>query len=321
MSLYAQDDLMEEFLQGIANAADALKSLQVTAACRNQVTYETDDPEIRAQIRRNQRNREQPPEDVFTCVIDGPFTRQEGTKDDIRYVMARNERYAFALTSRDKEQEWSLNWLSECGASEANDAEIHTREQQARAILLGPYHVEGTPLAEAFLSSQFTIKEIERAAVGSRKKVKVTFDFEIEKFDWSFPDAWIICDPERNWIITEFHAQEENGLTHTILYQADVLPSGIPVGVSMTEIRDDPNVFVSPSAEKKRIITRIEGAAEIVGGAPEGDRSAFYLSYYGLDEPTFQTPWYTSGWVLLVIGGIAAAVGLVFLRRFQRRYR
>ncbi len=328
--LHGQDDLMEEFLQGIANAADALESLQVTAVCRNQVTYETDDPEIRAQIRRNLRNRDQPPEDVFTCVIDGPFTRQEGTKDNLRYVMARNERYAFALTSRDQEQEWSLNWLSECGRSEADDAEIHTREQQARAILLGPYWIMGTPLSEVVASPQFIIKNIERVASDGQERVKVTFEYDFlrQKLDVQFRDAWFLCDPTRNWVVTKLHAvvKEDNGQEQstyilTIHCMSHVLSSGIPVGIQVTGIVDTPNVFDSPPGSEQRLITRSQATAEIVDDGEASDRSAFYLSYYGLDEPTFQAPWYTSGWVLLVIGGIVTGTGLILLRRFQKQHR
>ncbi len=318
--------LMDELRSGIAQAAHLPEQAGLNLKCLRTETIVTTDLRERALLIEKYGDSGQPPAEAFECHILGTRALKSGTNQlGLRYIMARNERYAFSLTQPEGHASWSVQFLAETTAPDAQQ-EIRHVETEVKPVVFAPWYVFGVRLSELLDDPRFTIMGIRERHDSGRRLVDVDCEYAQDFGSGRvrrFTNAQFTCDPRNFWAVTHFFAEsfrEENGerpenetgYSWETFIECQRTPDGIPITRSTRRVLSS----VPPDPNNGTItVTNVQ----ILEEKPQPD--CFYLSCYGLDEPTFQTPWYRSGWVLLVIGGIVTGTGLILLRRFQKQHR
>ncbi len=326
-----------EFRRGVLKAAERLETARISGSCtsvRSQLRYsEMTEQRLPPEKKKAYRDayeraiqqyeeRGSTDSETFHWDILGSMTRERGTPHnrEEEYVMARNERYAFAIVRMPPGERYTVRWLEPRERFANSEHDVSAREGETRAFPLAPYYVHDIPLADLIDRPEFLLKSVrETTDDAGRRLVRVEFEYEGPTRTHQFHDAWLECDPEYDWTLTRYQVAippaagfvEAGPMIQRITIESEQRADGLTAGKSL--------VMKNFAMDESEPFSTTRVTVDIDDEPP--DPAVFYLSYYGLDEPTFQAPWYTSGWVLLVIGGIAATVGLVFLRRFQRRYR
>lgn len=151
---------------------------------------------------------------------------------------------------------------------------------------------------------------------GTTELVRVEYDRvvndPIRRRDEHFSDCFLVCDPSREWILTEYggtfhnHINNDNRVFHVKLEYGESV-GGIPIANKISRTSTSPDDPDSTSVG----VTTIEVTSHDV---PEEE---FFLSYYGLPEPNFGRGRFW-GWVWYLIAGI---VCLVVARVIMKRRR
>jgi hypothetical protein len=148
---------------------------------------------------------------------------------------------------------------------------------------------------------------------GSKELVRVEFEYLIDdpvrKKKERFTDGFLVCDPARQWVLTECGANKYNFINKFTSVLTRVLEHGeaigeMPVATKVIQTTRSPDDrYKREAVITLRIISR---------DVPEEE---FYLTHYGLPEPNFGRSWFGT-WVWYLIGGIVCIVtGAILIRR------
>jgi hypothetical protein len=304
-SLWAQEDdpaLRVRFLQGVAQTAAKLenlsfreKAIYVGSAKRNGIPDDIDT-----------RN--------FEMGIRGAYGLETGVNKDTRNVFfrGRNDKYAFSLERTSDGVRTSLQFVEQIGIDPSVDARIAAMEETPRAIALAGYYLWTEPLSKVVESDAFTITRAYDMPSGAEELIRVEFEYIFEdaarKRKHRFTDGFLVCDPAKEWVLTEYGGTNYNLINKstkvlTVVLECAETIGGMPIATKVTQTDSS----LDGNYKGESILTM-----EITDrNVPEEE---FYLSHYGLPEPNFERSWLgTWGWYL--IGGIGCiVVGAITIR-------
>ena len=319
--------LMREFLDGIRHAADLLENVELEGRTTLQQFLTVPNPLAWPQVRRNvgpdsmvEDGVFHYPKNVVEFGICGRMVWVKGRKKGLETILACNERYAFGLSKEAEGGAYVLTQLFRMGTPEAEAAVRESGAVSVRYAVLSPWEFLGWSLAEGVEMGRFIPTEIFNETQAGKRAVRVIVDFIPEGSSETIEGIELVCDPGSHWMIREasWHTQRNPSRPHRlVISDTRSLRSGLDVSV---RVRTD---YVYEGSQNPKTAAECDAVesrhAETDILSESTDPARFYLSYYGLDEPTFQTPWYTSGWVLLVIGCVFTAVGAGLLRSRRNR--
>lgn len=312
-----QDDpaLRDRFLKGVLQTARKVEHLSFRAKCKHSSQMTS----LSERLSKLYAERKIDPDKIdtteFECAIRGPDSLQAGTnKIGNKFYKVRNGRYAFAIERSPVGERTSLQFVEQLGADPSVDAKIAEIETLVRASALGTVYFMSIPLSRLVASELVNIKKVYAIQLGSRELVRVEWDGVIHDAnhqpDTTYSDCFLICDPSGEWALTEYggtsytHVNNSKGSFHVTLEFGDSV-DGIPVAKKVewkTSYLDD------PGTSRLSVFT-----TEITShDAPEVE---FFLSHYGLPEPTFRRVWFgTWVWYLFAVI-VCLGVSYVIVKR------
>jgi hypothetical protein len=135
----------------------------------------------------------------------------------------------------------------------------------------------------------------------------------------SYTNGFLICDPSRAWIMTEYEADCYVGINKTHSKQHVTLQYGESLShVPIAEKAEVKTTYLTESLTDSGTTSQSTRVVEVLsdGEVPEEE---FYLSFYGLPEPKFRRGWF-GAWVwYLLVGAVCLAIGAILLKRRQAR--
>lgn len=268
------------------------------------------------------RGRGAPPsgnESVEYAMRDGMVFKKEYVGGTLQ-IMAVNDRYAFAISQKPNQKGYTLNYLDKKTAGRAN------RERDKEMKRLGVFFTRAWRRSGEYFADQLKMPDTRILSVkefdeNGKKLVRVDYEQHLldERRDALVRDAYIVCDPELDWAIVEcsrvLHVNRKDGSVanvrdkYTEQYE---LIKNIPVatrasviigGADLTKSRE-----LQAELQSLNVLTTYE-----MSFTP--DRAQFYLSHYGLKEPTFRS-WFW-GWNA-VYAVLSLATLIVAIRLRQR---
>ncbi|NQT15987.1 MAG: hypothetical protein HQ582_24745 [Planctomycetes bacterium] len=308
-SLWAQEDdpaLRGRFLTGVAQTARKLEKLSFRAQCE----YTSADKGVGASDEIDRRN--------YEMAIRGPYALETGLNKNrgTVFVRVRNDSYAFGLERSAEGERTSLQFLEQIGVDPSIDAGIAESEVIPRAMALAAYYLWTEPLSRVVESDSFSIKRVYGISSGSNELARVEFEYLVDdpvrKIKQRFSDGFLVCDPAREWVLTEYGATHYNFINEftaaltTVLEHGDAIGE-MPIATKITQrmkgMRSADDDYTSESVITLEITSR---------DVPEEE---FYLTHYGLPEPTFRRGW-LGVWAWYLIAGIVClGVGTMVLKR------
>ncbi len=317
----AQDTQTEQqFRKGVAPAAERISQVSGRGTVKKVSRHAAISPALADQF---QKAGIDPPEaeiTEFRWALHGRRTlRIDSDVSGIDTIEGLNEKYAFVLRRRSDSGAATVQQLEQIATDPQVQGEITQREIWVRASVFGTFHVWSVPLYELVESSDFQLHSVSaNESDDGAQHVRVAFDFVTREPDGSpdttYTDCYVVCDPQYSWAIREYggtlhtHVNDYRATHHVTVEWGDIIQD-IPIAKTIRHL-------MRPVGDPG---TELESVFSIDLVSEEVPVEEFYLSYYGLDEPTFQAPWYTSGWVLLVIGCVFTAVGAGLLRSRRNR--
>jgi hypothetical protein len=206
VSLGQPDDLAlrDQFLQGIALADKKVQAVSVRATCKlsNRTTLDTGEVPLK-------------PAEEFQCAVSGENVMMTGLnkRSGNVYFRVRNPAYAFALERSNEGVRTSLQFVEQRGVNPAIDAQVSQYEAIVRGSTLSPYYLFAHPLFQTFNEGTFQIKDVSRVQTEGSELVRVEFDGVVSESAadgsgptpaYTYSDAFLICDPGKNWAMTEY---------------------------------------------------------------------------------------------------------------------
>jgi len=314
----ADPALTAEFSSGVQQAVAQTAELSIRARFRYQHEFVSLSEETAKKLADAGREPRMSSVQTFDCALLGPHALRHITPSSgLELFEVTNEQYAFGVQKPQDSDQFSLQFVERHGASELTDQMIAEKEHLARAVVLSAYHFFGIPLGTAIDSSEFEIHDAFAVDTASGRLVRVEFDYlshdPAGAPDQTCTDCFIVCDPQKQWALAEYGGTvhtEINGATalHQVNLELSQSSAGIPIAtkvVSITDSVDDPGT-----------VSRSISTLEILDTEVKDDE--FYLTFYGLPEPTFQERSIWGAWLWYVLAGAACIVVFVFVRRRQK---
>lgn len=293
----AGDDpgLRDRFLKGVAQAATKLEDLSYRAKFEYLGSSKGKD----ASEEIDKRNY-----DIAirgTCLLETGVTKDSGNV----FFRVRNDDYGFALERTPEGERASLQFVERIGVNPSVDARIVGMEEVPRAFALGGFYLWTDPLARLVESDSFSVKRVYAVTSGDKELVRVEFEHLVDvptrKQKYRVTDGFLVCDPAREWALTEYGGTKYNSINKfnsvsTAVLECGETIGGIPIVTKTTRTMNSlDSEYESESVVTTEIISR------------DVPKEEFYLSHYGLPEPTFQRSWLGT-WVWYLIAGIVCLV-------------
>ena len=315
--------LMDEFLAGIQQSGTLFAELQLEGRCTIQEIVTSPNPLSWPILKKNLGPTSMGDDGVFTnedavgdyeFAIQGGMTCARARKDGLDSVFACNERYAFALTKQDNGDRYVLNWLEERGPPEVEERVRELGATTVRYSVLGLWELFGLPLDQAIESNELRPREISNEELDGQRLVRVVLDWIPLTENPPIPNISIVVDPENHWSIREAAWLTGHGPCRLHISEVHRLSSGLPVA-SLCRVEFGYEGVENPRTPQEcPSVTARTAHSEIL--AEETNHAQFYLSHYGLPEPTFESvSWYRSPWALLVGGLALLGIGVFLIRR------
>ncbi len=321
--LWAQEDdpaLRKRFVQGVAQSATELESVSFRAKFVSVFTGK----EKGASEKTDTRN--------YEVAIRGTYLLETGVHKDTKntFFRGRNHDYAFVLERSSDGRRPSLRFIEQIGVDPKVDARIARIEETPRMLALGGFHLWGDPLFRLVESDSFAIERVYAVSSGDKDLVRVEFEQRVHdpgrSFNYQITDGFVVCDPARAWALTEYGGTKSNFMNKCNSVQNVVLEYGEAIGgipIATKTVRtmslcysdadfECDNVMAEDVVRDSDYDTREVLTTEIVSrDVPEAE---FYLTHYGLPEPTFRRSW-SGTWVWYLLAGIICLVVAIVVRR------
>jgi len=193
-----------------------------------------------------------------------------------------NPDYAFAIHKSLVNESYSVLMVSKIGSSQDDDRLVEREIEGIKSFLLNACSVHDIPLPQLALDADVKIKTILPYEKEGKNYSRIELNsFYNEKGDVSYSDDYIICDPAKNWAIVGW--EYKNHSLDAVLrgeYECRLLgQTEFPVTVKFQ------HGFVNDNGEAG---TAAYGSLTVLNDQPI-TKEEFYLSYYGLPEPNFET--------------------------------
>jgi len=295
--------LRSRFLQGIAAADQKLRGQSIRASCifTRSATLDPAKPTVESR-------------ETFQCAILGSNAMMKGLSRHSGnvYFKVRNDTYAFMVEQTKVGKRTSLLFVEQLGADPVTDAKIGEYEVMTRAMALGRYYLWGHPLFQTFDNGTFKISKVSQINIEGSELVRVDFHGVVSEPTedgtgirpaYKYSDAFLICDPSNDWVMTEYggdsyvYVNKGTGRHHVLLEIGKTF-RGIPVATRIKRQVD----FVDSHGNS-------ESTVDIEFDEREINANEFLLGHYGLPEPNFQRArfgswlWYLAGAVFFLGAG------------------
>jgi hypothetical protein len=257
---------------------------------------------------------------LYEMALRGPYGLETGLNklSGTVFFRGRNPSYAFAIERSPDGKQTSLQFVEKLGVDPTIDAQVAGIEETPRAIALGAFYLWTESLPNLIESDTFSITRVHAVRIDDKELVRVEFEYLANDLlgrpDYSVSNGYLVCDPEREWVLTEYGGNFYRFSNDATTEQNAILEHGDRVG----ELPIATVITRTTKSLKSDYVCESVMSIDIIGrDVPEEE---FYLSYYGLPEPNFQQNWFgTWGWYL--IGGIGCiVVGAIMIRwRNSRR--
>ncbi len=195
------------------------------------------------------------------------------------------------------------------------DARIAGMEEVPRAFVLGAFYLWSDPLARLIESDSFSIQRVYAVTSGDRELARVEFEHLVDDpargLKYRVTDGFLVCDPAKQWALTEYGGTKHNSINKFTSASTAVLEYGetineIPIATKTTRTMSAlDSGYRSESALTAEIISR------------DVPQEEFYLSHYGLPEPTFRRSW-LGPWVWYLIAGVVCLVVSAMILKRRR---
>ena len=315
ISLAQPDDsaLRARFLQGIALADQKVRSLSLRARCTIS-DRESFDPATAATEERED----------FECAISGANVMMTGISERSgnEFFRVRNDKYAFALERTKSATRPSLQFVEQFGVNPAIDDMVSQYEVTVRGSALGGYYFHSHPVFESFENGSFNITQVSQVERDGSELVRVEFEGIVsepaldgsgDKPGYTYSDAFLICDPAKNWVTIEYGDDQyvhvnKGHARHRITLEIGRTLRGIPLATRLER-----HTISLNSEYKSDLVVDIE-FDEL-----EVSSSEFLLTHYGLPEPNFQRSTFGVWWWYLIGAIFFVGSGWFLLKRASPR--
>ena len=165
---------------------------------------------------------------------------------------------------------------------------------------LRTWYFSNETVAGIVASPTFKMKKVAAVKSDDGELVRIDFDrllTDPQKRSFSYSDAFMVCDPERSWALKEYGS---TGFDGQVIFRTTVkfgeLVQGFPIPERITHLSSSPN---DPTISRSVITVELT--------RKDIPKEEFYLSHYGLPEPTFQRGWFWT-WVWYLVAAIVCFV-------------
>lgn len=305
-------ELRSQFLQGIEIADQKIQALSIRASCKvsNTTTIDVN----KAPLERS---------DAFDCAISGSNSMMSGLETGgVTYFRVRNDKYAFALDKTQTRERGTLRYVEQLGVSPAVDAQVAEYNGMVRGVAMAGYYLWQQPIFRSFHDKVFTINQVRAISTEGGELVRVDFagivtepaeDGSGEVPAYTYSNAFLICDPTKNWVLKEYAADvyvhvNKGNARHQIKLNIGRTIRNVPLAT-----RIESNVSSLDS------VVKIDRITEVEFDEREVKDNEFVLSHYGLPEPNFQQSWFGRGVWYLIGGVFFFGSGWLIFKRGARR--
>ena len=274
--------LRDRFLRAVPQTARIVEQISFRAKIVSTRDFETVSDSIRAKFKQNKIDCDKPDVEELNCAIRGSLGLTTGVgRSGVEYVAVRNGDYAFRIARSSAVKSYSLAYLERLGDNPDRDNLIQQQYDEARCFALGTWCLNEEPVSHVVESPSFQIKQVTAEKRDGEDLVRIEFDRKYTdptQRAWSFSDAFLVCDPERHWALKEYGwTGFDAGIYRTTVTFGESV-DGFPLAKGINRRNrstDDPTVA-------RQVITVEISSLDV-------PKEEFFLSHYGLPEPTFQT--------------------------------
>lgn len=265
-----------------------------------------------------------PEKELQESVMKSEYALREGDMleigdrpNGIHFVLAKNKDYMFQLSKSPSLDAYSVQSVNESRERLAPPLEkaMQRREKTLNGLVLAAWGIFGQPLEELVASDGFEVTAIAEMTMDERTVVRIDFGRIEEEFRplGMLTDAYIICDPGKQWAVLEYAATVHNHKKEPMARKKNFQDlSEFEAGTPFIKKIAGTTTWLDKSDK----IETGETTMELVSANPEKD--LFRMSGYGLPEPQFEFRWLTSSsWLMYLIVGIGCLMGVTYWRRRQ----
>ena len=308
-------ELRQRFLRGISKAEHDFETLTVRANFEQMGRWKSLSPKsaaLRKSAGLGSNEGDVTLTDVAMC--DG-FLLESGKdpKSGNDFVRAKNDSYTFSIVKSKNTGIASLEFLERVGLDKSVDKLIAERATFPRVQLSGAYNLWRESLFEIINYKSFVVERVYRVENEGNECIRVEFGYEFgdpsSVNGHRITNAFLVSDPQRNWALTKYggtmytYVNKSTLRTEATLEYLDNL-SGFPIPSKITQRTtwpDNKGTELESELTSKNVTKNVS-------------KDEFFLSYYGLPEPKFESRWY-GNWIWILVVGIGVIGFGVFLRK------
>lgn len=305
-------ELRSRFSAAVKETESKLERLSFRVNCTYSSKFVWASDEVLTNLRKTRKEPYEPRTQEFDFAVNGESTLQktgpDGTK--IENVLGMNDRYAFHVQRGNAVKQYSLAFLEPLGSAPLEDDLIRQECRSARVLPLCTWIVAGLTVSELVQSPYFRITRLSSVPPiqsDGAELVRIEFDHLVDdqsrkRREW-MSDGYMVCDPSKSWALTEYCVTLEDGSVYHVTLEFGELIDGFPIAERMTRVITAENISTRQAVATFELISDDVPVEE------------FYLSHYGLPEPTFRRSW-LGAWVWYLIAGVGClVVSAIVLKR------
>lgn len=312
-NLMAQDadpELRGRFLAAVKETGRKVERLSFRVKWKQTFDYAAISDEVLAMLKKIGKDPFKPEVRIRESVIRGDSAAMSGVHGKgFEFVMAKNARYAFLIERLPSVNRYSLQFVSQLGADQESDERVKMEALEARATPLCAWYVMSDSVSQLVESPSFKIKKVATVSSEGRELVRVDFEHLVDDPTRAKSenrlDAYLVCDPAHAWALKEYRFTVVSGGTiHVVINEFGDMVDGFPIARKMTQL-----VTQTDKISTSRMVVTLEAVDNDVS------EEQFYLSHYGLPEPTFRRSWLSTWMWYLIAGFVCMAVLAMLLKR------
>ncbi len=249
------------------------------------------------------------------ALLDGMLLSRLNTRIGVR-IRCMNDRYGFELNVPEPvgtvPRPATLTGLVRNTRQEDDDPKIRQASEIALFCPAIEYAVQGILLPEAVTDPEFQLKSVVSEDRGNGQFARVTFSYSQAKngFLIEYPEATVYCGPNNEWRVVEYEYSYRTPMNSG----AGEVLGKVSVG------SDDPPVISRMSTQEEGSDIKMTQEVLVELLREPVAREEFYLTHYGLEEPTFRAGGVSAMLLYLVAALLCVFVGIM-IARYRRRGR